>query len=95
MEVEMVAKGNKDAHRYSYSGGVKAQETEKWGRSVARDRYGSLKYEDDAPPPADKCYPQAPEDKPLDRSYNDVKESSWLRGGNEDGRPPNFDKSKR
>jgi hypothetical protein len=36
----MVAKGNKDGHRYSYSGGVKAVEKSKWGHDVARQRYG-------------------------------------------------------
>jgi hypothetical protein len=52
----MVAKGNKDAHRYSYSGGVKAQETEKWGRDTAARRYG----EPQSPnmKPKDACYPQ-------------------------------------
>jgi hypothetical protein len=85
----MVAKGNVDKHRYSYSGGVKAQETEKWGRDVAARRYG----EPQSPnmKPKDACYPQFREDQPLDKNYNDVPEKSWLRGGNEDAtRKPNF-----
>jgi hypothetical protein len=91
----MVAKGNTDKHRDSYSGGIKAVEEQKWGRETARSRYGSLKFEDGAPPPADKCYPQAPEDKPADKTYNDVNPRSWLRGGGESAEgKPGFDKKR-
>ena len=43
-----------DKHRYSYSGGVRAAEVGKWGREIARARYGALKYENGAPPPEDR-----------------------------------------
>jgi hypothetical protein len=78
----MVAKGNRDSHRYSYSGGVKAVETEKYGRDKARERYGELKYEDGAPRPEDRSAPQRLGDaNNLRGPLNDVAENSWLRGG--------------
>jgi hypothetical protein len=66
----MVAKGNKDAHRYSYSGGVKAQETEKWGRDTAARRYG----EPQSPnmKPKDACYPQKLEHVPSQLNQGDT-----------------------
>ena len=91
----MVAKGNKDSHRMTYSGGVKAVELEKWGRNTARERYGSLKYEN-SPPPAAKNL-SAPQD-PVDRQgpSNDVPINSWLRGGGKGGESyPCYDKGKR
>ena len=49
----MVAKGNKDSHRYTYSSGIKAQETSKWRHNKAVERYGA---------------PQSPDMKPKDAS---------------------------
>jgi hypothetical protein len=79
----MVEKGNVDKHRYSYSGGVKAVETEKWGFNKARDRYGEPKYFRGAPSPKDTSRPQDPVDK--QGPGNDVPENSWLRGGGKGG----------
>jgi hypothetical protein len=91
----MVAKGNKDSHRMTYSGGVKAVETMKWGASKARERYGALDYED-RPPPAAKNLSK-PQD-PVDRQgpSNDVPVNSWLRGGGKGGESYKyFDRSKK
>src|SRR5262245_65826683 len=60
MEEDKVDKGNKDQHRDSYSGGVKAQETSKWGTSTARERYGRLPQVDMRP--KDMSMPQFPGD---------------------------------
>jgi hypothetical protein len=57
----MVQKGNKDSHRSTYSGGVKAVETSKWGADKARERYGELKTPDMKP--KDMSYPQFREDQ--------------------------------
>jgi hypothetical protein len=55
----MVAKGNKDAHKMTYTSGVKAVETMKWGASKARERYGDLTYGDKSlTPPKDLSAPQ-------------------------------------
>jgi hypothetical protein len=89
----MVAKGNKDAHRYTYSGGVKAQETEKWGRDTAARRYGEPRSPDMQP--KDASGPQAPEDKHAANYSNDVKDG-WLRGsGGTAENKPNFDHSRK
>ena len=81
-------KRNKDQHRMSYSG-VKAVELEKWGRNTARERYGSLKY-DNSPPPAGKnlSAPQKLGDvnNLQGPGYaNEVPVNSWLRGGGKGG----------
>jgi hypothetical protein len=90
----MVAKGNVDKHRYSYGGGVKAVETEKWGRDTARSRYGSLKYENGAPRPADASRPQRLGDSGNLQApgfRNDT--SGWVRGeGGTAETKPNFDR---
>ena len=85
----MVAPGNTNKHRQSYSGGVKAVEEQKWGRSTARERYGELKYQNGAPRPKDASAPQSPEDKHSPNYRNEVPVSSWLRGGGEsaEGKP--------
>src|SRR5215813_12957022 len=44
---------NTDKHRYTYSSGIKAVETEKWGRNKAYSRYGVPEYLDGAPRPPD------------------------------------------
>ena len=86
-------RGNKDQHRYTYSGGVKAQETEKWGASKARERYGPL------PQPnmkaKDMSEPQFPEDK-RGPDWEDDTPNNWLRGGpNESAEnKPSFDRNK-
>jgi hypothetical protein len=85
MEVDMVDKGNVDKHRRSMSG-LPAQEAEKWGRQVARERYGKLEQPDMKA--KDMSSPQFKEDQPLDKNYNSVPVDSWLRGGGERGWPP-------
>jgi hypothetical protein len=90
----MVAKGNVDKHRYSYSGGVKAQETEKWGRDVAARRYGEPQSPNMGP--KDQSQPQFPEDQPGDKSFNNVSGKSWLRGAGEEAtKKPGFDKGRK
>jgi len=94
----MVAKGNADKHRYTYSKGVKAVEEQKWGRNKAVERYGELR-DPDMKPPDGACYPQKLGDKNnlQDKGYsNEVPENSWLRGGGKGGEGyPNFDRGKR
>jgi hypothetical protein len=75
--------------------GLRVEEQSKWGNATAYERYGKPQYLHGAPRPADKCYPQFPEDKAADRTYNDVPTSSWLRGGGESAEgKPGFDHSK-
>src|SRR5262249_20194774 len=45
----MMDKGNKDMHRRTYSGGIKAFEEQKSGRDKARERYGPLRQQDTKP----------------------------------------------
>jgi hypothetical protein len=81
----MVAKGNKDSHKYKYGGGINAVETQKWGRDTAARRYG----EPQSPnmKPKDESFPQFRESQPSDKSFNGVSVNSWLRGGGESGKP--------
>jgi hypothetical protein len=58
----MVQKGNRDLHRSTYSGGVKAVETSKWGADKARERYGAPKVPSEMNNPKDMSYPQFRED---------------------------------
>jgi hypothetical protein len=91
-----------DKHRYSYSGGVKAVEEQKWGRDTARERYGALKYESGAPPPEDRHAPQRLGDSNnlQGPNYMNRTPDNWVRGFDKSGvesaeGKPNFDKSKR
>ncbi len=93
---------NVDKHRRGVSG-LPAEETEKWGRNVARERYGELRHEDGAPSPEDRSQPQAAGDASAagarPRGFeNDT--AGWVRGAR--GEPqtrnesaenrPNFDR---
>jgi hypothetical protein len=80
----MVAPGNTDKHRRSMSG-LKVEETEKWGNRTAYERYGKPRQPDMKA--KDQSQPQDPVDQPGDKTYNDVPENSWLRGGGESGKP--------
>src|SRR5262245_14830306 len=92
MEEDKVDKGNKDQHRYTYSGGVKAQETEKWGASTARERYGRLPQVDMKR--KDMRAPQFPEDK-RGPDWQDDHPNDWVRGKGESAEgKPGFDHSK-
>jgi len=73
-----------DKHRYSYSGGVRAAEVGKWGREIARARYGALKYENGAPPPEDRHAPQHPENK-HGPNYMNRTPDDWRRGYGKSG----------
>jgi hypothetical protein len=91
----MVAPGNVNKHRTSMSG-LKVQETEKWGRNTARERYGTLKQPDMTP--ADQSQPQKLGDRNnlQDPSYNNnTGRKDWIlgfgKGGNETAENmPNF-----
>src|SRR5262245_29326190 len=79
--------------------GLKAQETEKWGRETAESRYGPLKFRDGAPAPADRSMPQAPECK-RGSDWADDTPNNWVRGFGKNGvesaeGKPNFDKGKK
>jgi len=95
-------KGMKDSHRYSYSGGLKALESEKWGRNKARDLYGALKYENGAPQPKDQHAPQRLGDSSNLQApgYDNNHAKDWVRGFGKNGvesaeGKPGFDKGKR
>jgi hypothetical protein len=84
----MVAKGNKDGHRYSYSGGVKALSKDKWGANKAVERYGALRQPDMRP--KDVSGPQRlgdPNNLHGPGYHNDTA-NDWRRGN---GMNPNFD----
>jgi hypothetical protein len=84
----MVDKGNRDAHRRTYSGGIKAVEESKHGREMARERYGPLKQPDTTA--ADRSRPQAPENKQGD-GYMNRHRQDWIRGAGESAEgKPNF-----
>jgi hypothetical protein len=98
----MEVKAMVDKHRYSYGGGIKAQEEQKWGRAKAEERYGPLKYRDGAPPPEDGSEPQRLGDRNNLRGpdWKDDHPNDWVRGFGKNGVEsaegrPNFDKGKR
>jgi hypothetical protein len=64
-----------------------AVETEKWGRSAARERYGQPQHENGAPPPKDESKPQRLGDSGNLRGKNtgSVPSNSWIRGGGAGG----------
>jgi hypothetical protein len=88
----MVDRGNVNKHRTSMSG-LKVTETEKWGRTTARERYGSPQYYTGAPSPRDQSQPQFKEDRP-DKAYQNNHRQDWVVGANEDATKPGFDRSK-
>jgi len=85
-------KGNKDAHRYSMSG-LDVVEKQKWGRDKARERVGSVKFENGAPPPDGKLQqPQDPINKHAPGYSNDTP-NDWRRAAGSDATSrPFFDK---
>jgi hypothetical protein len=93
----MVAKGNKDSHRYTYSGGIKAQETEKWGSNKARERYGSPQHFHGAPPPKDTHGPQklGDADNLQGPGYRNDHREDWIRGFKSAESRPGYYRSKR
>jgi hypothetical protein len=84
---------NVDHHRYTYSGGIKAVEEQKWGRQTAYSRYGVPEFLDGAPQPPDNAGPRAREYAQGRGYHNDVPSDSWLRAAGEDATTkPGFDK---
>jgi len=76
----MVDKGNVDKHRTTYSGGVKAVETEKWGRDTARERYGKLEQPDMRPPIANKPQRLGDPNNLQGPGYDNIHREDWVRG---------------
>lgn len=93
----MVAKGNKDGHRWKMSG-LSVTEQEKWGRATAYDRYNDgkpPKYYEGAPYPKDQSQTQDLQSRPSKVGAGDVPASSWLRGGGKAGEAgPSFNASR-
>ena len=91
----MVAKGNKDGHRWKMSG-LSVTEQEKWGRATAYDRYNDgkpPKYYEGAPYPKDESRTQDSQSR-IKTGAGDISPSSWLRGGGKGGEGnPNFSKT--
>jgi hypothetical protein len=90
--MKMVDKGNVDKHRTGITGNglkglSKVVETQKWGESTARQRYGKL--DASPPPPKDMGRPQFKQDQSV-KGAGDVPDG-WLRGM---GQNPNFQRTK-
>jgi hypothetical protein len=68
-------------HRTSMSG-IKVMEDSSWGLSKARERYGSLKYQDGAPRPEDRHAPQKLGDANnlQGPGYANIHRKDWVRG---------------
>jgi hypothetical protein len=67
--------------------GIKVQEKSTWGLNKAVERYGKPQHLYGAPPPKDESFPQFKVEQPSDKTFNDVPQSSWLRGGGGGGKP--------
>jgi hypothetical protein len=78
----MVDRGNKDGHRHRMSG-LKVEETEKWGRQKAYERYGSPQSPNMKP--KDEHGPQSKENQHGPNYSNDT--SGWVRAAGESGKP--------
>ena len=78
-------KGNANKHRNTYSGGVKAVETSKWGRNTAGERYGKLDQPDTRPP--DRSEPQFKQTDGRGPDWADDTPKSRLRGGDPTEKP--------
>jgi hypothetical protein len=85
----MVAPGNTNKHRQSYSGGVKAVEEQKWGRSTARERYGALKQSDMKPTDASRPQRLGDANNLQGPGYANKHRNDWIRGAGEsaEGKP--------
>jgi hypothetical protein len=83
----MVAKGNKDGHRWKMSG-LNVQEQEKHGRETAYSRYNDgkpPKYYEGAPYPKDQTRTQDSQSRTAKAGAGDIPANSWLRGGGKGG----------
>src|SRR5262245_59343702 len=88
----MAVKPDLSKYRTTYSGGVKAQGTQEWGRNAARSRYGALDFEDGAPPPPDRSAPQFKQTDGRGPDWKDDTANDWRRGAGEDATSkPGFD----
>jgi hypothetical protein len=91
----MVAKGNKDGHRYSMPGMKGVVETQKWGQNKSDERYGRPRYLDGAPYPKDQTRPQDSQSRMAKVGAGDIPANSWLRGGGKGGESyPSFNPSR-
>jgi hypothetical protein len=55
-----------------------------WGVATADRRYGRLSQTDMKP--KDQSQPQFKNDQPSDKTFNDISEKFWLRGGGKGGK---------
>jgi len=77
----MVDRGNINKHRTTYSGGVKAVETEKWGRDTARERYGAATNATFGPPPIQNKPQRLGDPNNLQGpGYDNIHREDWVRG---------------
>ena len=76
----MVDKGNVDKHRMKYSGGVKAVETEKWGRDTARERYGGTAKTFSRPEIQNKPQKLGDPNNLQAPGYDNIHAKDWVRG---------------
>jgi hypothetical protein len=95
-EAEMVAKGNVNKHRNTYSNGTKALEEQKWGRSTARERYGALKQPDMQPADASRPQKLGDANNLQGPGYANNHRNDWIRGAGESAEGmPHYGKIKR
>src|SRR5262245_19146020 len=93
----MGEKPNTDKHRYTYSGGIKATEEQKWGRAKAEERYGPLQFRDGAPRPPDRSEPRFKQTDGRGPDWRDNTAKDWRVGFGKGGggesaeSKPNFD----
>jgi len=73
-------KGNVNKHRMTYSSGVKAVETEKWGRDTARERYGGTTKTFAPPPIANKPQRLGDSSNLQGPGYDNIARKDWVRG---------------
>jgi hypothetical protein len=86
----VVDKGNVDKHRRTYSNGVKAVESEKWGRSKAREWVGAPTNQG-MTKPEDRSAPQKLGDRNNLRGPVNDHRDDWIRGRGEDATTmPNY-----
>lgn len=87
----MVAPGNKDGHRRSYSGMKGIVEAQKWGRQTARERYSDLKQPDMRPADAHRPQRLGDPDNLQGNFYDNNVRNDWRRGTGESAEgKPNF-----
>jgi len=81
----MVDRGNVNKHRMTYSGGVKAVETQKWGSDKAIERYGKLQQPDMRPPIQNKPQKLGDPNNLQGPGYDNIHAKDWVRGFGKNG----------